>query len=104
MPAGARRLPGLNPVSFETLTLDDSTAQGLNSTSRTGSVILFSVEGGGVHMRDDGTDPTNSTGVVFGVGSAPYFYSGDLGAVRFCRQGASGTSTVHLIAYRQPGD
>ncbi len=104
MPTGSRRLPGLNPVSFETLTLNNSTAKGLNSTSRAGSVILFSVEGADARLRDDGTDPTNSVGVVFGVGSAPYFYSGDLNKVRFVRKGASGTSTVHLCAYRQPGD
>ena len=104
MPSAARRLPGLNPVGFQTLTLNNSTAAGLNSTCQAASVILFSVEGVDGRMRDDGSAPTNSIGVVFGVGSAPYFYNGDLGAVQFCRKGTSGTSTVHVAAYKQPGD
>jgi hypothetical protein len=104
MPAAARRLPGLNPVGFQTLALGNSTAAGLNSTCQAGSVILFSVEGNDVYMRDDGADPTNNTGVLFGVGSVPYFYNGDLGAVKFCRKGTSGTGTVHVAAYKQAGD
>lgn len=104
MPVGSRRLSGLNPVTMQTLALSNTTAQGLNSTARTGSVIVFSVETVDVRMRDDGTAPTNSAGVVYGVGSAPYFYSGDLSAVKFARKGTTGTATVTVLSYKQPGD
>ncbi len=104
MPVGSRRLPGLNPVTMQTLSLSNSTAQGLNSTAKGGTVICFSVETVDVRMRDDGTAPTNRAGVVFGVGAAPYFYAGDLDSVKFCRKGTTGTATVTLISYKQPGD
>ena len=104
MPVAPRRLPGLTVVGFETLTLNNSTASGLNSTSKTGSVILFSVETMDARMRDDGTAPQNATGVVFPIAAGPYYYHGDLANVQFERKGTSGTSTIHICAYSQPGD
>lgn len=104
MPAAARRLSGLKPVTLEKLTLNNSTASGLNTTSQTGSVITFSVETTDVRLRDDGTAPTNTTGVLFAAGVGPYYYTGDLSSVQWARAGASGTSTVTVIAYTQPGD
>ena len=95
-------LQGLIPVGFETLTLSNSTAQGLNSTSRaSASVVVFSVETNSVRMRADGTAPTKTTGVLFAAGG-PYCLDWD-GSAAFKFQRSTGTAKVSVQTFRYPG-
>ena len=56
---------GMTPLALQIITLANTTAVALNSTSQGAQVLVFSVETTDARMRADGTDPANSTGVVF---------------------------------------
>lgn len=95
-------LLGLKPVSFETLTLSNSTAVGLNSTARaSASVIVFSVETQNVRMRADGTAPTKTTGVLFATDQT-YVLDID-GSTDLKFQRTTGTAKVSIQTFRYPG-
>lgn len=89
-------------LGFQTLTLSNSTAAGLNSTCRMARALLFSVETNSVRMRMDGTKPTRNTGVLLTTG-APYyidFYNGT--GLSFQR--TTGTAKVSIQALKNAND
>ena len=51
---------------------------------------------GAVRFRDDGTDPTVSTGLRVPSGIAPFLYQGNLGKIRFVAE-SPGAPTLELI-------
>ncbi|KPJ89944.1 MAG: hypothetical protein AMJ53_15250 [Gammaproteobacteria bacterium SG8_11] len=102
---GERRfaISSLNPVQFETLSLANSTAVGLNSTSRTsGQVLRLSVETQNVRFREDGTDPTLNTGVLLQANTA-YEWHGYNGTSALKFQRTTGTATVSVMVYKHDG-
>lgn len=95
---------GLIPVGFQKITLNNSTAVGLNSTVIPCTVIDFSVETNNARYRADGTDPTTNTGVLV-VTDQVYRWDGydsSGNALKFQR--VSGTSVISIQTYRRAGD
>lgn len=95
-------LAGLTPVGFQTMTLADSTAISLNSTIQaSASVLDISVETNSVRYRVDGTDPTLTTGVLLTAGH--YRLEGYNGTSVWAFQRSTGSATVQIMGYSQPG-
>lgn len=95
-------LAGLTCIGFQTITLSNSTAQGLNSTLRTARHLRISVETNNVRFREDGTDPTLTTGVLLSSGLI-YDWEGYNGTSRLKFQRATGTSKLSILGYTPPG-
>jgi len=95
----ARNTPaGLIPVGFQTISLANSTALGLNTTCITGHTFHFSVETQNIRYRDDGTNPALTTGVLLASGAAYWLLDIDPTKLKFQRQ--TGTAKISLMAYR----
>ena len=93
-------LAGLIPVDFETISLSDSTALGLNSTIRASAHVLdISIETQPIRYRADGTDPTLTTGVVLQKDTY-YRLDGFNGTSLLKFQRTTGTASVSVMAYR----
>ncbi len=93
---------GLISVGFQTISLTNSTAVGLNSTVKKASTIHFSVETANARYRADGTDPTLTTGVLL-VKDHDYTIEGAPSAsIMFQR--STGTSKISVQGYRRPGE
>ena len=99
-------LSGLVPIAFQKITLSNSTAVGLNSTIKAlgGSVLRLSVETQNARFREDGTDPTLTTGVALFTGRT-YFWEG-LNATgnALAFQRSTGVSTINIMSYKHTGD
>ena len=92
---------GLVPVHFETLSLSNSTAVGINSTGRAyARALLLSVETNAVRMRADGTDPTLNTGILIASGSVMWLegFNGT-SALKFQRNTGSASIGVQGFTY-----
>lgn len=88
----------LIPHYYESISLSNSTAVGLNSTGRQSHIVLFSVETQDVRMRNDGTDPTLNTGVVYKKDLAPYWLSfNGTAALKFQR--TTGTANISVVGF-----
>ena len=90
-------------LGFQTLTLSNSTAQGLNSTCRKARAFILSVETNSVRMRMDGTKPTLNTGVLLTASGGPYyvdFYNG----TGLAFQRSTGTAKVSIQAFKNTND
>lgn len=98
-------LAGLIPTAFQKITLADSTAVGLNSTIRVlgGSVLRVSVETQDARFREDGTDPTLTTGVSLFSG-VTYLWEGFNGTSALKFQRSTGTCTLNVQSYKHVGD
>lgn len=95
----ARNTPaGLVAVGFQTISLANSTALGLNTTCITGRTFHFSVETNNIRYRDDGTAPALTTGVLLTSGAAYWLLDVDPTKLKFQRQ--TGTAKVSLMAYK----
>lgn len=94
--------PGLLSLGFQTMTLSNSTAQGLNSTCQAAKAIIFSVETNAVRMRADGTDPTKNTGVLIRADEAYLIELGKSSTLKFQR--STGTAKVSIQALKYVGD
>lgn len=94
-------LRGLIPVAFQTITLSNSTAVGLNSTIRNGPThyFVFSIETNDVRMRADGTDPTLTTGVLYQSDNV-YDFPGFNGTAALKFQRTTGTAKVSVMAFK----
>lgn len=95
----------LTPVGFQTISLANTTAVAVNTTCRQANVLDVSVETTDARYRADGSDPTNSTGVLLTKANL-YRFEGYNGTskMKFARAGGSGTSLVHIMAWRHgPG-
>ena len=51
-----------------------------------------------VRFRDDGTDPTSATGMLLLAADVPYFYDGNLNAIKFIETAASAALNVAFYA------
>ncbi len=93
--AGVKDSP-LEPKGYVQLT---SAGVVLTPTVPAGSkYAMISVQTKGVRFRDDGTNPTGTTGVLIPVGIM-YWYSGKVGALRFIEDGATSTAKVDILFY-----
>lgn len=94
-------LAGLAPVGFQKMSLSNSTAVALNSTIRaSANVLLISVETNHARMRDDGTNPTLTTGVLVPTGTL-HRLEGYNRTSNLKFQRSTGTSTVSILGYKQ---
>ncbi len=89
----------LIPVGHQQMTLSNSTAVAINSTCQASHVLLISVETNDARMRDDGTDPTLNTGVIFKKDLQPYPFDYN-GNANMKFQRSTGTCVVSLNAYK----
>jgi hypothetical protein len=73
------------------------------SVPATANTALISIDGSssGVRWRDDGTPPSSSQGILIDSGSAPFLYSGDLGAIQFIT--AAGGPVLNVAYYKRVG-
>jgi hypothetical protein len=71
-------------------------SSGFTSVPVGATVAFMSIEGANVRMRDDGTNPTSSTGVLFLIGG-PWPYQGPLAAAQFIQTAA--TATINVCFY-----
>lgn len=51
-----------------------------------------------VRFRDDGTDPTATTGMLLLAADVPFFYDGNLNAIKFIETAASAALNVAFYA------
>lgn len=96
-------IAGLVSVGFQTMSLSNSTAVGLNSTTLPSSVLDISVETNDARYRADGTDPALTTGVMLKQGSI-YRFEGLGGIANLKFQRSTGISKVSIQAYKHVGD
>lgn len=61
-----------------------------------GRILMLNPETQGIRIRDDGTDPTNSVGLLIPAGSC-YKYVGDVRELRIIE--AAGSSTLNVLGY-----
>ena len=93
---------GLTKCGFQTLSLANSTALGLNTTCITGKVFQFSVETNNARFRADGTSPALTTGVLYASGQTYWIYDVPGSTVKFQRQ--TGTCKISLMSYKYKGE
>ncbi len=98
-------LAGLIPTAFQKISLANGTAIGLNGTIRElgGSVLRLSVETQDARFREDGTDPTLTTGVRLFSG-VTYMWEGFNGTSALMFQRSTGISTINVQSYKHVGD
>lgn len=89
-----------SPITGGYQKINPTTATGLTLTgAETGArMALISVEAEPVRMRDDGTDPTASEGLLLPAGTVRE-YAGTLSALKFIDT-AAGASTVTVLLYK----
>ena len=92
---------GLVSVGFQTLSLSNSTASGLNSTAIVGKVFHLSVETQAARYRADGTAPALTTGVLLATGDH-WIHNVAGSALKFQR--STGTSKISIQAYKYKGE
>lgn len=98
-----RNIPaGLTVLGFQTISLANSTALGLNSTCLPGHSFIISVETKSVRVRLDGTNPALTTGVLLNTTASPYFLDVAGSTLKFQR--TTGTAKVSVIARKYVGE
>jgi hypothetical protein len=98
---GKSILPGLISTGFQTITLADSTAIGINSTLRDAGaqVLRFTVETENARYREDGTDPALTTGVLLPKDTLyEWFGYSSTSALMFQR--TTGTCKIQVQSYK----
>lgn len=89
-------LQGLVPLAIQTISLSNSTAVALNSTSQTAHLFDISVETQAARMRCDGSNPALTTGVLIATGT---YKSWQLpAAAKFQR--STGTCKITIQPYK----
>jgi hypothetical protein len=92
---------GMTAVGFQTISLANSTALGLNTTCIQGKVFQFSVETNDVRMRADSTAPALTTGVLYQSDQTHWLFDVPAATLKFQR--ATGTAKVSIMAYKYTG-
>ena len=92
---------GMKVVGFQTLSLANSTALGLNTTCITAHTFHLSVETNSCRYRADATAPTLTTGVLLATGMTWLF---DAPPANLKFQRSTGTSKVSIMAYKYVGE
>lgn len=75
-----------------------TTATDGNKTPTGPTYALLQAEGAPIRWRDDGTDPTASSGMILYPGDAPFPYDGPLSAIKFIQTAATGILNVSYYA------
>jgi len=88
-------------AGFQTITLSNSTASGLNSTTSVGDWFHLSVETNSVRYRDDGTNPALTTGVLLLAGD---HWLPDVDGANLKFQRSTGTCKLSVQAYKYKGN
>lgn len=102
MPPRRTAPAGLISVGFQTFTLSNSTAVGVNTTVKSSHVLDVSVETNSVRYRADGTNPTLTTGVLLATGR--YRLEGFDGSTSLKFQRSTGSAKVSIQGFKYPGD
>lgn len=92
---------GMTALGFQTISLANSTALGLNSTCIGGKFFHLSVETNSIRYRNDGTSPALTTGVLLATGEHWLF---DIKAANLKFQRTTGTAKVSLMSYKYVGE
>lgn len=85
----------LKPLGYEKVT-GLSSSKSLTPPANAKQALL-KVESQPVRWRDDGTDPTTTTGMLLDVGEE-FWYTGDIAEIEFIETAAS--ATLHVCYYR----
>lgn len=89
----------LEPLAIQTISLANSTAIGVNSTTQGAHVIHFSVETNDIRYRSDGTDPALTTGVLLQK-DLDYWFLNYNGTSQLAFQRSTGSAKVTIQPYR----
>lgn len=92
---------GMVSLGFQTISLANSTALGLNTTCIGGKFFHLSVETNSCRLRTDGTVPTLNTGVLLLAGEH-WLLDIPGSTLKFQRQ--TGTSKVSIESYKYKGE
>jgi hypothetical protein len=93
---------GMVSVGFQTLSLANSTALGLNTTVAPGKVFCLSVETNNARFRADGTNPALTTGVLLQKDQHYWIFDVPGSTLKFQRQ--TGTSKISIQAWKYKGE
>ncbi len=86
---------GLKPLGFERVT-GLSAVKGL--TVPAGATIAYlQADTRNICWRDDGTNPSATTGMTLVAGNDPFLYTGDLSAIKFIE--ATATALLNITYY-----
>ena len=88
-----------NPLALQTISLSNSTAIAVNSTTRGAHVLHISVETNDVRYRADGTAPALTTGVLLQKDVDYWFINYD-GTSQLKFQRSTGTAKVFIQPYQ----
>lgn len=94
-----RSWEALSPLALQTISLSNSTAVSVNSTTQTANVLHINVETQPVRYRADGTDPTLTTGVTLQK-DTHYIFDHYDGTSQLAFQRTTGTATVSIQPYQ----
>ena len=89
-------------LGYQTISLSNSTAVGLNSTCAKARHVLFSVETNDVRLRLDSTAPTKTTGILYQADATHTLDGYDLTHLKFQR--STGACKVSLAAFKNRND
>ena len=89
----------LTPLTLQTVSLTNSTAVAVNSTTQGAHVLHLSVETNDVRYRSDGTDPALTTGVLLQK-DLDYWFLNYNGTSQFKFQRSTGSATIHVQPYQ----
>ncbi len=93
---------GMVTAGFQTLSLANSTALGLNTTAIQGKVFCLSVETNNARMRADGSSPALTTGVLLPKDNVYWLFDVPGSALKFQRQ--TGTCKISIQAWKYKGE
>jgi len=93
---------GLVSAGFQTFSLSNSTASGLNTTTSQGKIFHISVETQNARFRADGSNPTVNTGVLLPTGQMHWMFDIPGSILKFQRQ--TGTCKISVQAYKYKGE
>ena len=88
----------LTPLALQTITLSNSTAIAVNSTTRGADVLHISVETNDIRYRADGTVPALTTGVLLQK-DFDYWFPNYNGTSQLKFQRSTGTAKVFIQPY-----
>ena len=97
-----RSIPaGMTALGFQTISLANSTALGLNTTCIGGKFFHLSVETNSCRYRADGVSPALTTGVLLATGEHWLF---DMKGSTLKFQRSTGTAKVSVMSYKYKGE
>ena len=93
---------GMAAAGFQTISLANSTALGLNTTCVSGKFFHLSVETNSCRYRFDGVAPALTTGVLLATGE--HWLPFDVIGTNLKFQRTTGTSKVSVMSYKYKGE